>query len=496
MQEAAHPSATRRPPGAKRGSVPMGSDRGPRRYRSTARMDLRKVVAHAFGGPIELSSLTMTFAIWAIIIGVLLIVLVLSGTFLKRLPLSTAMLYLATGFALGPGGWAVLTLTPLHHAALLERVAEVAVLISLFSVGLKLGLPLSNRHWLLPLRLAFVSMTLTVALIAVAGVLILDLPLGAAVLLGAILAPTDPVLASAVQVESSGDRDLLRFSLTGEGGLNDGTAFPFVMLGLGLLGLHDLGTGGWRWLAVDVVWATAGGLLIGGALGALIGRLVVYLRARHQESIGLDEFLTLGLIALAYGVALLAHAYGFLAVFAAGLALQRVKEQSSLIHVSSTGQPGEIAGNELAVHATYSDHASAYMMQGVRGFNEQMERVAELVVVLVVGALLPFTHLSAGVEGLLVLLFLVIRPASVWLGLLGSPILRDQRAMIAWFGIRGIGSVYYLMYAIEHGLPRPLAEQLVAITLAVVTLSILLHGITVRPIMHLYLRRKVQQDNR
>lgn len=121
----------------------------------------------------------MTFTIWALIIGALL----------KSLPLSTAMLYLAAGFILGPAGWAVLTPHPLDHAALLERV-EVAVLISLFSVGLKLGLPLSNRHWLLPLRLAFVSMTLTVALIAVVGVLGLGLPLGAAILLGAILAPT------------------------------------------------------------------------------------------------------------------------------------------------------------------------------------------------------------------------------------------------------------------------------------------------------------------
>ena len=437
----------------------------------------------------------MTFAIWAIIIGVLLIVLVLSGTLLKRLPLNTAMLYLATGFVLGPAGWSVLTPNPLAHAALLERVAEVAVLISLFSVGLKLGLPLSNRHWLLPLRLAFVSMTLTVALVAAVGVLGLGLPVGAAILLGAILAPTDPVLASAVQVESSGDRDRMRFSLTGEGGLNDGTAFPFVMLGLGLLGLHDLGTGGWRWLAVDVVWATAGGLLIGGAVGALIGRLVVYLRTRHQESVGLDEFLALGLIALAYGVAVLGHTYGFLAVFAAGLALQRVKEQSGIVHVSDAGQPAEQPGNEpaaQAAHATHADQASTYMMRAVRGFNEQMERIAELAVVLVVGALLPFTYLSAGAVGLLVLLFLVIRPASVWLGLLGAPISRDQQAMIAWFGIRGIGSIYYLMYAIEHGLPRPLAEQLVAITLAVVTLSILLHGISVRPIMHLYWRRKVR----
>lgn len=438
----------------------------------------------------------MSFAIWALIIGVLLILMVLSGTLQKRLPLSTAMLYLAAGFALGPAGWAILTPHPLDHAGLLERVAEVAVLISLFSVGLKLGLPLSNRYWLLPLRLAFVSMTLTVALIAAVGVLALGLPLGAAILLGAILAPTDPVLASDVQVESSGDRDRLRFSLTGEGGLNDGAAFPFVMLGLGLLGLHDLGTGGWRWLAVDLVWATAGGLLIGGALGALIGRLVVYLRTRHQESVGLDEFLALGLIALAYGVAVLCHAYGFLAVFAAGLALQRVKEQSGMVHPRIAGAARKTDGqaDELpADHATHDDHASAYMTQAVQGFNEQMERIGEFAVVLAVGAMLPFTHLPASAIVFMALLFLAIRPLSVWLGLLGAPVSRDQRIMMAWFGIRGIGSVYYLMYAISHGLPRPLAEQITAITLAAVTASILLHGVSVRPMMHLYCRRKMRQ---
>jgi len=436
----------------------------------------------------------MTFATWALVVGALLIVMVLSGTLLKRLPLSTAMLYLAAGFALGPAGWAVSTLNPLGNAALLERVTEVAVLISLFSVGLKLGLPLSNRHWLLPLRLAFLSMTLTVALVAAAGVVGLGLPLGAAILMGAILAPTDPVLAAAVQVESSGDRDRLRFSLTGEGGLNDGTAFPFVMLGLGLLGLHDLGTGGWRWLAGDLVWATAGGLLIGGAFGALVGRLVVYLRTRHQESVGLDEFLALGLIALAYGTAVLAHSYGFLAVFAAGLALQRVKEQSGMVHTPTPGQSGHPTDNEPANHATHADHASAYMMQAVRGFNEQLERVAELVVVLVVGAMLPFARVSAGAAGLLLLLFVAIRPVSVWAGLLGAPISRGQCAMIAWFGIRGIGSIYYLTYAIDQGLPRPLAEPIIAITLAAVTVSILLHGMSVRPIMHFYQRHKIPQD--
>jgi len=436
----------------------------------------------------------MTFALWALVIGTLLIAMVLSGTLLKRLPLSTAMLYLAAGFALGPAGWGVLTLDPLGQAALLERVTEVAVLISLFSVGLKLGLPLSNRHWLLPLRLAFLSMALTVALIAAVAVLGLGLPLGAGILLGAILAPTDPVLATAVQVESSGDRDRLRFSLTGEGGLNDGTAFPFVILGLGLLGLHDLGAAGWRWLAVDLVWATAGGLLVGGAIGALIGRLVVYLRARHQESIGLDEFLALGLIAVAYGTAVLAHAYGFLAVLAAGLALQRVKEQSGQIRLPTAGQPAQPGDNATASHAADAGHASAYMMQAVRGFNGQMERVSELVVVLAVGAMLPFTRLPAGAVGLLLLLFLLIRPVSVWLGLLGAPVSWYQRVMIGWFGIRGIGSIYYLMYAIHQGLPRPLAEPIVAITLAAVTGSIVLHGMSALPIMLLYRKRKVAQD--
>ena len=191
----------------------------------------------------------MSFAIWAIIIGALLTTMALSGSLLKRLPLSTAMLYLAAGVGLGPAGWALMTPHPLSHSAILERMTEVAVLVSLFAAGLKLGLPLSDKHWRMPVRLAFVSMTLTVALIVVIGVFGLGLSLGAAVLLGGILAPTDPVLASDVQVKNAGDRDRLRFSLTGEGGLNDGAAFPFVMLGLGLLGLHDLGAGagvGWR----------------------------------------------------------------------------------------------------------------------------------------------------------------------------------------------------------------------------------------------------------
>jgi sodium/hydrogen antiporter len=245
----------------------------------------------------------MSFAEWSMVIGMLLVTMVLAGTLLGRLPLSSAMVYLALGWMLGPDGANVLRPDPVAQAAWLERLAEVALLISLFAVGLRLGVPLRDRRWRLPLRLAFLSMAMMVAMISAIGVWWLQLPLGMAVLLGAILAPTDPVLASDVKSEVGADPDRLGFSLAAEGGLNDGAAFPFVMLGLGLLGLHDLGPGLAVWWSIDLLWATLGGVAIGAALGAASGRLVVHLRIRHGEAVGLDEFLGLGLVAMAYGLA-------------------------------------------------------------------------------------------------------------------------------------------------------------------------------------------------
>ena len=278
-----------------------------------------------------------TFTLACIIVGTLLIAKTLVGSFLSRLPLSAAMVYLGVGVAIGPLGFGLIRLDALNDVVLLERLTEIAVLISLFTSGLKLELPLKDKRWRIPLQLASVSMVVTVGAITAVGVFLMGLSLGASVLLGAILAPTDPVLASDVQVANPGDRDRLRFGLTGEGGLNDGTAFPFIMLGLGLLGLHELGDSsgfmevvgisgftGWRWWSVDVAWAVFGGLGLGYALGALVGRATIFLRTRHLEALGSDEFIALGLIALTYGLALLSLTYGFLAVFAAGLALRRI----------------------------------------------------------------------------------------------------------------------------------------------------------------------------
>src|SRR5512133_2126275 len=148
---------------------------------------------------------SMDFAIWSLVVGVLLIVLALSGTVLDRLPLSTSMLYLAAGLAVSPWGLNLLSADPHRHMVLLERLTEVVVLVSLFTAGLKLSPGLKDRSWVLPLRLALVSMVVTVLAIAAAAYLFLGLPLGACILLGGILAPTDPVLASDVQVNRPGD---------------------------------------------------------------------------------------------------------------------------------------------------------------------------------------------------------------------------------------------------------------------------------------------------
>ncbi len=316
----------------------------------------------------------MHTALWFIIAGTLLTVMALAATTLRRLPLSSSQLYLLVGLGLGPLGLGLLIVNPIEQAKLLEVVTEIVVTLSLFAAGLKLRTPLSDGRWKRPVRLATLSMTLTVAGIAAVGHWFLGLPWGAAVLLGGVLAPTDPVLASDVQIENPDDTDRLRFSLTGEAGFNDGAAFPFVMLGLGLLGLHELGDGWWRWWAVDVVWAVLGGLAIGAALGIAVGRLVVYLRRTHRQAVGSDDFLALGLVALSYGVALMLSSYAFLAAFAAGLALRYEERRESgdqaSAEVEAMAREGE--SEEVAVDAHV---APACMASAVLGFSEQFERV-------------------------------------------------------------------------------------------------------------------------
>jgi NhaP-type Na+/H+ or K+/H+ antiporter len=420
------------------------------------------------------------FITWCLIVGVLLIVIGLTDTWRQELPVSTSAIYLLAGYLLGPDAYGLLDLRLTFHAHLLERLSEAAVLVSLFAVGLRLRAPLSDRIWRTPLVMATLAMFLTIGMLVGVG-LGLGLSLGSAVLLGAVLAPTDPVLASEVQVQHSLDRDRLRFALTGEGGLNDGAAFPFVMLALGLLGLHDLGEFGLRWWGIDVLWAIVGGVGIGWLLGFVFSRAVVYLRRERAQALGMESFLTLGLIAVTYGTALLAHTYGFLAVFAAGVAMRHVEREDNPPDKTADSPPAQ-----LVPQAKETAQASAYMAKAVLDFTLDLEKLAELTVMVIIGSLLTraaFTWPSLTVAFGLIF---VVRPIAIYLTTAWLPLTTGQRRLAAWFGIRGVGSMYYLAYAVAHGAATPEATLVADAVLVTVAFSILLHGSTATPIMRLY----------
>jgi NhaP-type Na+/H+ or K+/H+ antiporter len=435
---------------------------------------------------------------WYLIVGGVLIFMGVAATTFKRLPLSAAMLYLAIGFALGPSGLGLLQLDIARDAHILRPITEVALLVSLFAIGLRLRLPLVAPMWALPLRLGFVAMLLTIPLLTLAGVLLLDLDWGPSLLLAAMLAPTDPVLAHDVQVQDSDDLDLLRFSLSGEGGLNDGIALPFALLGLalcasGAAGGHD--SPGWRF-ALEAAAGIAGGLVIGGGLGWITTGSVAWLRTRHAQALGLEGFFALGLIGLAYGAAQLAHCNGFVAVFAAGVAMRRVEHRASGGR-SPREAIGTVDSEDVVATAADPQKAHAYMAESVLGFTIELERIAEVAVMMIVGNVLATLWVTSGTmlftwhsAVLIAVLFFVVRPFAVEVSLLGSSASRAQRRLMSWFGIRGIGSFYYLALALES-MPAGQTQAvlpLVPLTLAVITSSVILHGVSATPLMNWYHR--------
>ncbi|MDP2065084.1 MAG: cation:proton antiporter [Burkholderiaceae bacterium] len=430
----------------------------------------------------------MTNAQWFMLVGGLLLLMGLSSTLLKRLPITPAIVYLAAGLVVGPSVLNAFHFNPLKQSALLEVLTEVAVLISLFSAGVKMPVPFRLARWRAPLLLATVSMALTVAMVALFAYHVLGLPLGAGVLLGAIVAPTDPVLATDVQIRHPGDRDQLRFTLTCEAGMNDGSAFPFVMLGLGMLGLHHLGDMGLRWVLVDVLWASAAGVLIGVVAGMALAHLGCRLRSGPDKHALMDDFLGLGLIGVVYGLSSLAHAWGFLAVFFAAVALRQTEQKlartrQSAVEALALDEMPRADVQAVILDAGLDTEPLPTVSEGSLIFKEHLERLSELLLVLLVGGMLFASSWSWGAVALALFLFGVARPLSVMVGLAGTRTPWRLRGITGWFGVRGIGSLYYLMYAIQHGLPEALALQLIQFTLIVVTLSILLHGVSVKPVL-------------
>lgn len=427
-------------------------------------------------------------AAWYFGAGLLLTIIAVLGSRVARWPISLAIVYLFIGIGLGVTGTIELSLP--YDAKLLEIASEIAVILSLFSAGLRLRLPARAHRWLPPTLLATVGMVATIGLVAAAAVFGLGLSWPLGLVLGAILAPTDPVLAADVQVEHAGDRDRLKATLTGEAGLNDGMAFPFLLLGLGLLGFEGESLHVWRWIGVDVLWKIGAGVAVGAVLGWAVTAGVLRQRRAHREAVGFDDFLALGLIAATYGTALLVNAYGFIAVFAAGLSVRALEQHES----RDDPKAHDAALAALPEERVASDpaHAPAYLAEAVLRFNSQMDRIGELALVIAAGVLLVAHPPTWTALGLAAFVIAVARPLAVAPLCALCGMTPHQRRLTAWFGIRGIGSIYYLMVALAHGaVPAEEVELLVSTTLSAIALSTLLHGISATPLMRRY-RRSTQ----
>lgn len=409
----------------------------------------------------------MEFHHWLLFGGIFLFAMVLGEQWLKHGPLSSAIIYLVVGFILGPQVLDIFKFRILEHPEIIEIGAEIVVIISLFSAGLKLQVPFRHAHWKISVILATATMVATVILLAAAGHYLLALPAAAALLLGGILAPTDPVLASQVQVQHENDKDRIRRSLTGEAGLNDGTAFPVIMLGLTLLGFRwsDADSPIWKWALVDLLWAVPVGLAIGYGCGWLAARLIVKVHSNRDQKLVIEDFASMGLIAASYGLAQMVSSYGFLAVFAAGIAFARVEKKS----------PG-----------TGDDEG---LSPALIRFSTQLERIGEVATVLFVGIVAGNLNYSGWSLLAPLILILVIRPLAVFI-FIGRRLPFKEFLIVSWFGIRGIGSIYYLAYAINHGFAGDAASVVFNLVMVTIVVSIVAHGISASPIMNFYDRSK------
>lgn len=399
-----------------------------------------------------------------LVIGLLLLTVTLGSGWISRLPLSYALIYLCVGIFLGPYGTGLIDLAP--NAEFIERLTEMVVIISVFSCGLKMNRPFKPWAWEITARLIGFLMPLCIIAIAAVGHWLLNLDWGASILLGAILAPTDPVLASAVQLAHTQDRDELRFGITSESGLNDALAFPFVYFGL-----HWIENPSWsewfrQWVAIDLLWAIASAVV----MGFVVANAIVWIERRLQKERPVDEvmedFVALSTILLTYSITEVVNGYGFLAVFVAGVTVQAryYREQDKRL-------------DQLE-------------------FIERLEKLLEIGTILLLGTLLRVEPIFRfGGQALIVAAFLLfaIRPLATWVSTIGHECARPStRWLMGWFGIRGVGSLYYLAYALGQDLPSGLGLQLTWITCIVIIISIVLHGVSATPLMKWY--RKHGED--
>jgi NhaP-type Na+/H+ or K+/H+ antiporter len=402
-----------------------------------------------------------TYTLLLVVFGAVILLTSWLPMVLRELPLSLPIACIGFGLLIGSSFMApIVDANPLENRQLTERLTEFVVIVALMGAGLKIDRPIGWRSWTPAWRLIGISMPLTIATIACLGWGVLGLELASALLLGAVLAPTDPVLASDIQVGPPREKeeDELRFALTAEAGLNDGLAFPFVYLAIAVSASY-LTEGEWLgdWVLVDLIWRLAAGVAIGWISGRVLAFLTFRLPDRARLSRTGDGFVALGITCLSYGLTEVAHGYGFVGVFVAALTLRASEREHE-----------------------YHDQLHA--------FTEQIERLLMMALLVCFGAAIAegsiFGALSWAVILTSVLVLFVVRPLCGWIGLAGIRLAPGERAAIAFFGIRGLGSFYYLAFAL--GEAEFHAPQVLWVTVCLVVLvSIILHGVAVTPVLRL-----------
>lgn len=391
-----------------------------------------------------------------LIAGVALLLMTILPHLLADRPLSLPLLYIAYGWLLFEFFEPLPLLRPTSSDldnSIFLYLTEAVVIISLATVGLSLERTLGWRSWQPVWRLLAVAMPLTVAAAAIAGSAILGLGAAAALLLGAVLAPTDPVLADDVQVPGPGvrqGRGDVRFALTAEAGLNDSLAFPIVHLALALA-TASLSESLVSWVAFDVLYRIGVGVLVGVGVGQVLVRIATHRSGPATTGLNTGLFI-LGATLLTYGITEVINGYGFLAVFVAALSRTDSGTFRSELHAFAT----------------------------------QVEALLVAVALISVGALLAagvvqWTWTSVAIAAGMVFL---VRPLSGWLSLIGSDISTEDRLSISFFGIRGMGSLFYLAYAAASGsFEGSELDVLWSITVLVILMSTVVHGFTAPLVM-------------
>lgn len=436
---------------------------------------------------------------WIAAIGCLLLLTSLLAGWIRDFPITNFAIYLVAGVAVGPWGLDLVHIDLRGHDTWLANLTEMALVVSLFITGLKLRLRFRDPAGVDAMRLAFPCMLLTVAGVSVIAHWWLGQPWGMSLLIGALIAPTDPVLASIVAVDDARDGDQMRVALSGEAGLNDGSALPFLLLALMMIAAPDPLSASvtLHWLLVGVLWASAAGLSLGFGLGWLIGLLGTRIKSASRD-IAPSDFLALALMALAYAGAEAISASGFLAAFAAGLGLRSAELYVVTHHPhpqftetnTANGGDGIHPPAEVLINPNRRDRDSAdqpaasvgLVVSDALSFGDTLERLIASALVLLAGvACVRYWSIDAAIMA--AALFLLVRPLSVLIGMIGSKAPMPRRLLIGWIGIRGIGTLNYLAYALTHGLNDAQAMLAAQIAVTVVVLSILVHGMTAPPLM-------------